>query len=34
MDMGFGLDRISPITTGSDNFQTPENRGTQSQALT
>ena len=33
-DMGFGLNRISPITFNTDTFQTPQNRGTQSRAPT
>ena len=33
-NMGFGLNRISPITFYMDAFQTSENRGTQSQAPT
>ena len=33
-DMGFGLNRISPITFDGDIFQTPENRGTRGRVLT
>ena len=33
-DMGFGLNRISPITFDADAFQTPENRGPQNKAPT
>ena len=33
-DMGFGLNRISPITFNTETFQTPKNRGTQSRAPT
>ena len=32
--MGFGLNRISPITFDADAFQTPENRGTLGRAPT
>ena len=33
-DMGFGLNRISPITFDGDIFQTPENRGTKGRVPT